>query len=137
MKHSFKQKIFYSDTDAYCVVWHGAYLRWLEMGRVLWCEQNGYSLVDLQKQDIVLPVVEIDIKYKYPAKLNDNIIIETSLDKFNSLSFTFKQIIKSCDNKIFTHATVSVVAVHNDGKLYRKLPDFMLKLFERELYEVK
>ena len=38
MKHTFEQKVYYSDTDAYGVVWHGSYLRWLEMGRVEYCE---------------------------------------------------------------------------------------------------
>jgi len=48
MKHIFEQQVFYSDTDAYGVVWHGSYLRWLEMGRVCFCEQLGLSLVELK-----------------------------------------------------------------------------------------
>lgn len=132
MKHTFNQKVFYSDTDAYGVVWHGAYLRWLEMGRILWCEQMGYNLVTLQSQDIVLPVTNINIKYKSPAKLNDEIIIETQIEKYNALSVTFKQIVKNSE-KVFIEATVDVVAVNNNGKLYRRMPDLMMKLFERAI----
>ena len=64
MKHAFKTQVFYSDTDAYGVVWHGSYLRWLEMGRVLLCEKAGYKLSELERNDIVLPVAELNIKYK-------------------------------------------------------------------------
>ena len=64
MKHAFATKVYYSDTDAYGVVWHGSYLRWLEMGRVMLCEQAGYKLSQLEKEDIVLPVAEINLKYK-------------------------------------------------------------------------
>lgn len=95
MKHIFEQKVFYPDTDAYGVVWHGSYLRWLEMGRVDWCEMQGYNLIELEAQDIVLPVVNLNVKYKSSAKLNDILIIETWIEKFNSLSVTFKQVIKS------------------------------------------
>ena len=47
MKNIFEQRVFYSDTDSYGVVWHGSYLRWLEMGRVYWTEMKGLSLIDL------------------------------------------------------------------------------------------
>ena len=85
MKHTFEQKVFYSDTDAYGVVWHGAYLRWLEMGRVFWCESAGHNLVDLKNQDIVMPVTNLNIRYKKSARLNDDIIIETTIAKFKKL----------------------------------------------------
>ncbi len=136
MRHILNQKVFYSDTDAYGVVWHGSYLRWLEMGRVLWCEQLGYNLIDLQNQDIVLPVTNINIKYKAPAKLNDDIIIETYVEKFNTLSVTFKQLIKK-DDKVLIEAYVDVVAVSNSGKLYRRMPELLLNLFERATNETK
>ena len=64
MSHAFKQKVYYSDTDAYGVVWHGSYLRWLEMGRVMMIEQAGHKISKLADEDIVLPVVELNIKYK-------------------------------------------------------------------------
>ena len=56
MKHEFEQKVFYSDTDAYGVVWHGSYLRWMEIGRVELCEKVGYSLTKLFEDDVTLPV---------------------------------------------------------------------------------
>ena len=134
MKHIFEQKVFYSDTDAYGVVWHGSYLRWLEMGRVDWCEMRGYNLIDLKAQDIVLPVVNLNVRYKSSAKLNDNLIIETWIEKFNSLSVTFKQVIKSKETgKTFIEAEVDVVAITNDGKLHRRMPRVLAEIFEKEL----
>ena len=134
MKHIFEQKVFYSDTDAYGVVWHGSYLRWLEKGRVDWCEMQGYNLIELEAQDIVLPVVNLNVKYKSSAKLNDILIIETWIEKFNSLSVTFKQVIKSKETgKTFIEAEVEVVAISNDGKLYRRMPEILADIFKKEL----
>ena len=134
MKHLFEQKVYYSDTDAYGVVWHGSYLRWLEMGRVELCEKMGYNLVELQAQDIALPVVNLSIKYKSSAKLNDEMIIETSIQKFNSLSVTFEQKISNkITGKIFVEAVIDVVAINNNGKLYRKMPQILLEAFEKAL----
>ncbi|MDR1327533.1 MAG: acyl-CoA thioesterase [Heliobacteriaceae bacterium] len=132
MKHEFEQKVFYSDTDAYGVVWHGSYLRWLEMGRCLWCESEGINLIDLaDNHDIVLPVVGLNIRYKSSARLGDNMIIETCVEKYNALSVTFKQVIRSKD-KVFLEAEVEVVAVSSSsGKLFRKIPPVLLEVFEK------
>ncbi len=124
MKHAFSQKVFYSDTDAYGVVWHGNYLRWLEMGRVLLCEERGYKLSELVEKDIVLPVTELEIKYKNSAKLDDEIIVETDIVEHGRFYITFYQkILDKNTQKTYIEATVKVVAINKDGKLYRSLPE--------------
>ena len=134
-KHTMIKKVYYSDTDAYGVVWHGAYLRWLEMGRVEWCELFGYTLPELTAQDILLPVTNMNVRYKASAKLNDEVIIETEISKFNGLSVTFFQTVKSKDSgKTDIEATFDVVAISNStGKLYRRMPEMLAKIFEKEL----
>lgn len=134
MKHIFEQKVFYSDTDAYGVVWHGSYLRWLEMGRVCLCEMMGHNLLDLKNQDIVLPVVNLNIKYKMSAKLEDTLSIESEIVEFNGFTVKFKQIIREkVSGKVCIDADVSVVAINNNGKLYRKMPEVLAKSFEEVL----
>lgn len=134
MKHIFEQKVFYSDTDAYGVVWHGSYLRWLEMGRVGVCEMLGHNLIDLKEKDIVLPVVNLNVKYKMSAKLNDVVVTETEISEFNGFTVKFKQIIRSKETgKGCIDAEVSVVAIDNNGKLYRKMPEVLAKSFDEVL----
>ena len=134
MKHTFEQKVFYGDTDAYGVVWHGAYLRWLEMGRVHLCEMMGLDLITLKEQDVLLPVTNMNVKYKMSAKLNDDIVIDTWISKFNDLSVTFKQQITFKETgKKSIEAEFDVVAITNGGKLYRRMPESLTKAFEESL----
>lgn len=149
MKHTFETKVYYADTDAYGVVWHGAYLRWLERGRVDLCEMLGLDLIAMKQADMLLPVTNMNVRYKASARLNDAIIIETWIDKCNSLSVTFKQAIKTirhCEldsqsqkqngnaspgrvrndvpiERLCIEATFDVVAVNEAGKLYRRMPE--------------
>lgn len=133
MKHIFETKVYYSDTDAYGVVWHGAYLRWLEKGRVDLCDALGLDLVTLKKSDILLPVTNMNVRYKASAKLNDTVIIETRIEKYNSLSVTFKQLIKSKETeKVFIEALFDVVAINEAGKLYRRLPEEIVQAFKKD-----
>lgn len=136
MKHEFEKKVYYSDTDAYGVVWHGSYLRWLEMGRVDLCEMLGHDLIELSEQNITLPVVNLNVRYKSSAKLNDLMIIETKIQKFTALSVTFEQkIINKLTGKTFVEALVEVVAIDNKGKLYRKMPQVLIDMFEKSKNE--
>ena len=130
MKHTFEQKVYYSDTDSYGVVWHGSYLRWLEMGRVELCNEMGLNINELHAQDIALPVVSLNVKYKSSARLEDVMIIETEIAEFKGFTVTFKQSIKSKETgKMFIEADFVVVAISNDGKLYRRMPKVLTDKF--------
>lgn len=135
MENIFEQKVFYSDTDAYGVVWHGSYLRWLEMGRVYWCEMMGHRLQELEAQNIVLPVTNLNIRYKRSARLDDRLTIHTWISAFNGTSVTFSQeIYANGSPKPYITAEVEVVAITADtGKLYRKMPEVLATVFEKEL----
>lgn len=132
MEHKFTQQVFYSDTDAYGVVWHGSYLRWLEMGRVYFCELLGLNLIDLKEKDIVMPVTNLNVRYKASAKLNDVVTIKTSISKITPLSIIFEQTITNEETgQLYVQATVDVVAINNAGKLYRRLPEELKLAFEK------
>lgn len=138
MEHIFEQKVFYADTDTYGVVWHGAYLRWLEMGRVYLCEMLGLDLVKLKENDIAIPVTNLNVRYKASAKINDNIVIKTKISKITPLSATFEQTITEKETgRLFITATIDIVAINNEGKLYRRLPDVLKEAFENSIKEAE
>ena len=132
MEHTFKQQVCYCDTDAFGVVWHGSYLRWLEMGRIGFCDDMGLNLIDLQARDIVMPVTNINVRYKASAKAYDNLLIKTVISKITPLSATFEQTITNEETGVlYIQAMVDVVAVNNAGKLYRRFPDIVKNAFDR------
>ena len=126
MRNEFIQKIYYADTDAYGVVWHGAYLRWMEKGRCDFCEDLGFNLVELVKQDIALPVANMNVKFKASAKLNDVLVVETWISKLTPICVTFSQTIKNKETGVtYIIAEFDIVAVNNEGKLYRRMPEIL------------
>lgn len=134
MKHEFLQRVYYADTDAYGVVWHGSYLRWMEKGRVDLCDELGLDLVELKKQDIAIPVTNMNVRYKSSAKLDDKVIVETWIEKISPITVTFGQRIKNAQTgTVHIQAEFETVAVNNDGKLYRRMPQSLKEAFERAL----
>ena len=131
MRNTFETNIYYADTDAYGVVWHGAYLRWLEKGRCDFSETLGFNLAELVKQDIALPVANMNVKFKASAKLNDKLVVETWISKLTPLCVTFSQSIKNKDTGVtYILADFDIVAVNNEGKLYRRIPEVLKTALE-------
>jgi YbgC/YbaW family acyl-CoA thioester hydrolase len=67
------------DTDAYGIMWHGAYAKWLEYARHHWLQQRGYTLQPPQAATVVFPVLEQQVRYKQAARQNDTLAIVTTL----------------------------------------------------------
>ena len=126
MKNIFEQKVSYCDTDAYGVVWHGSYLRWLEIGRMYFCDDVGLDLISMQDNDLILPLTNINVRYKSSAKLGETMVIETNLKSYSRVKLTFAQrIFNKETGKTYIEALVDVVPVSCEGKLYRNMPQVL------------
>lgn len=132
MIHTDEIRVYYADTDAYGVVWHGAYLRWLEAGRIEYTDKvMGLDLKQMQEDGCILPVVELNVKYKVSAKLDDNLILETNIAELRPSAIVFKQTLKNKDTDVVNIiAEVTCVAVDtNSNKMFRRLPDFITEAY--------
>lgn len=126
MEYTQKVKIYHSDTDCYNVVWHGAYAKWLEAGRIEFSEKIGIKFEELEKLNIQMPVVELNIRYKHPAKLFDELEIKTTLHELKKTSATFAHEIKNINTGVVILTAISViVCTDTNGKLFRAMPEYL------------
>ena len=136
MKHIFEQTVYYGDTDAYGVAWHGSYLRWMEQARVEFCREIGIDLVEMRKQDVAIPVTNLNLRYKASALLDERIVVETEITNMTPILVQFTQIIKNKETgKVCTIGLVEVVAVNNQGRIYRRIPDILKIPCEKSMTE--
>jgi len=125
-------KIYHSDTDCYNVVWHGAYAKWLEAGRIEFSEKIGIKFEELEKMNIHMPVVELNLRYKHPAKLFDELEIKTTLHELKKTSATFEHVIKNINTgMVILTATSTVVTTDVNGKLFRTMPEYLYKKYSK------
>ncbi|MEW5822083.1 MAG: thioesterase family protein [Cyanobacteriota bacterium] len=124
MEHIFETKVYYFDTDSYGIVWHGAYVKWFEMGRVDFFNLLGENLDELKEQNVQFPVVNLSLRYKASARFGDVLLIKTTIEKLTKFSIAFKhQVYNKNDNKLLVIGTSEVVITNLEGKLLRKMPE--------------
>ncbi len=132
MEYIQEVRVLYGDTDAYGVVWHGAYTKWFEAARVEAVEKSlGLNLGELEAEGILFPVVEMNIRYKSSAKINEKIIIKTHISDVKPVSVTFESnVYDKLTGVLRVIAQVTIVTVNpKTGKLYRKIPDKIFNAF--------
>jgi len=68
--------VYWEDTDGGGIVYYANYLRFLERARTEWLRSLGYSQRTLAEEPgIVFAVVSLNIEYRKPAKLDDELLI--------------------------------------------------------------
>ncbi|GAB3796822.1 acyl-CoA thioesterase [Virgibacillus kimchii] len=76
-------EVRYQETDQMGVVYHANYLVWLEIGRTKFIESLGLSYADMEKNNVVSPVIDAKLKFKRPFRYGDKAVIETWVEKYN------------------------------------------------------
>tara|TARA_B100000427_G_scaffold175500_1_gene145961 strand:+ start:982 stop:1377 length:396 start_codon:yes stop_codon:yes gene_type:complete len=112
----FKLKVYYEDTDSGGVVYYANYLKFLERARSELIYSFGLSNKKLLKEyDTLIIVKSCNIQYKKPAKLEDELEIDSKIKSFTKTSFTVDQTIKRKE-EIISLAEIVLVTVDKSGK---------------------
>jgi acyl-CoA thioester hydrolase len=113
MSHKIKFRVYYEDTDAGGVVYHSNYLNFAERARTEWLRDVGFNQSEL---DVVFVVRNIEIEYLAPGRLDDELMVETSLQNIGRASITLSQDFYKDGKKITLMKVVLVTVSRNDIK---------------------
>jgi acyl-CoA thioester hydrolase len=104
-------RVRYSETDQMGVVYHGNYLPYFEIGRVEWLRNKGISYKNMEESGVALPIVNINISYKKPARYDDLLTVVTKFKNQSSVKIEFECLIKNENGELLTTADFILVFV--------------------------
>ena len=67
------------DVDSCEVVWHGNYVKYLEIARCRLLDKVGYNYRDMQASGYFFPIVDMRIKYIKPIVFGQTVSVKASL----------------------------------------------------------
>jgi acyl-CoA thioester hydrolase len=70
-------RVRYSDTDRMDMVYHGSYVPMLEAARVDTLREIGWLYSEMETKGVLLPVIDLRVQYKMPARYDQILRIET------------------------------------------------------------
>src|ERR1044071_2877812 len=85
-------RVYYEDTDASGVVYHAAYLRFLERARTEWLRALGQGQEQLrQARGLAFTVANMQIDFLKPARLDDELDVGVAVEQIRGASVRFAQ----------------------------------------------
>jgi acyl-CoA thioester hydrolase len=123
-------------TDYGGIVWHGAYITWMEEARVACLKSIGIDFADLVAVGCDLPVVDLSLRYHRALKMGEVAIVKTRTIDMEGVRIVWEYEIQSVAGDVtYLTGMVTLVAVDRDkGKIMRQLPttvrDALVKMRE-------
>lgn len=104
-----KIRVRYGETDQMGFVYYGNYALYLEEARTELIRSLGLTYSELEKKGVMMPVVNMNITYRKPAKYDDLLILETWISNTITRKISFKTNIKSESGALLVEAEVTLV----------------------------
>lgn len=121
-RHLYAVRVYYEDTDLSGITYHANYLRWFERAR-----SDLLRMLEIDQREAIeegegaYAVSEINLKYLRPAKLDDDVVIETRCTEMRAASCRMHQRAYRGD-ELLAEAQLRVGFVAPDGRP-RRQPD--------------
>ena len=127
--HHFALRVYFEDTDVSGVVYHGNYLKYMELARSDMLRAAGIDQrAAIESGEVVYVVAELEIKYRASAKLDDDLVVLSQVSEVRAASCAIHQrVMRGPD--ILTEARVTAAFVA-DGRP-RRQPRAWVEVFRR------
>lgn len=123
-------RVRYGEVDQMGYVYYGNYALYLEEGRTDNLRQMGLTYKQLEEDNIIMPVLEMKIKYILPARYDDLLTIKTTLDKLPSTRITFKAEMFNQNGDLMNISETTLVFVNKLNMKPCSPPEYLVEKFK-------
>jgi len=127
-------RVYWEDTDGGGIVYYANYLRFLERARTEWLRHLGHSQQQLLRgEGLQFTVVSLEIEYRSPARLDDELEVSCEPHLQGQASLRFAQRIyrgaprAGPARELLVEASVRVACLDARSLRPRRLPAFLLE----------
>ena len=103
---------------------HSRYLQYFEIGRVELLRSLGHSYADLERQGVFFVVVKAGVRYKAPARYDDELTLTTRLVRATHVRYDHAYELKRGDT-LLAEGTTTIACVDREGEI-RQIPEALL-----------
>ncbi len=123
--HHFALRVYFEDTDVAGIVYYANYLRFMERARSDMLRAAGIDQRAALDSGLgVYAVVEVNIRYRAPARLDDELVVLSTLEAVRASSVVIHQRVMRGD-EILADARVTAAFLSPEGRPKRQPRDWV------------
>jgi len=131
--HETRVRVRFNEVDSYQVAWHGHYVAWMEIGRNDLAGRFDLDADQVAAAGFLAPVVALELKYKRPARFNEELRVMTSVRRTETATLEFLCEILGPDGVQRASGRAVLVLTDRDGTLQYSAPPLIRQRIDRML----
>jgi acyl-CoA thioester hydrolase len=123
-----RTRVRYAETDQMGVVHHANYPIWFEASRSEFCRQRGIDYGQVERDGMLLPVLELRVRYLQPALYEDEVEVQTRVVEIRRSLLRIQYEVWRADTKLAEGETLQMLVAKATFKPVR-FPSELTALF--------
>lgn len=125
--HRFQKRVRYAETDQMGYLYYGNYATYYEIGRVEMLRSLGLTYKAMEEeQGIIMPVMNLDIRFIRPGKYDELLTIETTLQDLPGRDIIFHMRIFNEQDELMNGGKVRLCFVDQQSNQRVNAPDYLV-----------
>ncbi|AIA49846.1 tol-pal system-associated acyl-CoA thioesterase [Serratia sp. OLHL2] len=124
-------RVYYEDTDASGVVYHARYVAFFERARTEMLRQHNFHQQQLLSEQVAFVVRRMTVDYLAPARLDEQLEVQSEITSLRGASLTFAQRIVNSDGALLSQADVLIACIDPHQMKPRALPKSIVAEFKQ------
>jgi len=121
-------RVRYAETDQMGVVHHANYLVWFELARSEFCRGRGIDYPGMERDGLILPVVEVNVRYLVPARYDDEVDVCVRVVSLRRSLLRLAYEVRRGEDLLATGETLQIL-VHRESNKPRRFPEELASQF--------
>jgi acyl-CoA thioester hydrolase len=125
-------RVRYGETDQMGFVYYGVYAQYYEVGRVEAMRSLGFSYREMEESGVLMPVINLTVNYKKPAKYDDEVRIVTTVKEMPGVRITFDYECFNQKNELLNTGAVTLVFIDKQKNKPMQPPAWFMEGFMKK-----
>ena len=124
-------RVRYNETDRMGIVHHSNYVKFFEAARTEWLRAAGLTYAEMERRGVMMPIVEVNVKYKHPALYDELITVRAIVDEMPMARMTFRYEITGEDGREVATGSTTLGFIDRETRRPQRAPKWLLEVLER------
>ncbi|MGI4846075.1 MAG: acyl-CoA thioesterase [Janthinobacterium lividum] len=104
-------QVQFFDLDPMQIVWHGNYVKYLEVARCALLDKIGYNYEEMRDSGYMWPIIEMNLRYAGPAAFGQRLLLRAEIVEWENRLRIDYLIVDAASGKRLNKASTTQVAV--------------------------
>ena len=126
-----RRQVRFEEVDSMGIVWHGCYPSYFEDGRVALGRRYGISYSDFIREQVPVPVRQMQIDYHRPLRFDEEFEVRTILHWSDAARINFEYEIHTVQNQLVCTGCTVQLMLDRDLNVLLSPPPFFTAFLKR------